>query len=137
MTADSVARPRSSEPSVPDRGERFVCSWSGGKDSCLALHRAVSHGGLPAGLMTMLIEAGGRTRNHGLATAVIEAQAASLNIPLVAVASPWSEYERRGENGEYHTVVTSGPLFRWPLDLIPRKAVLRDGYWFLDFQLRE
>ena len=42
-----------------------------------------------------------------------------------------------GEYGEYHTVVTSGPLFRKPLQLIPRDPVLLSGYWFLDFELGE
>jgi uncharacterized protein (TIGR00290 family) len=38
-----------------------------------------------------------------------------------------------GENGEYHTFVTAGPLFRKPLELIPGKKEKRDGMWFLEF----
>lgn len=40
-----------------------------------------------------------------------------------------------GENGEYHTVVTDGPVFAGPLRLQRRKRHLRDGYWFLDVSL--
>jgi uncharacterized protein (TIGR00290 family) len=220
---------------VPTPGELFVCSWSGGKDSCLAFYRAVASGAVPAYLVTMLVEEGRRTRSHGLSAAVVQAQAESLGVPLVTVASSWAEYEGRlihvlrrlskegivagvfgdidieshrrweegvcgaaglkaylplwqaprqellseflalgfearivavdsqvldqrflgrrldhplvdelsalgvdvcGENGEYHTVVTRGPLFQKSLNLIPRDVVLRSGYWFIDFALR-
>jgi diphthine-ammonia ligase len=218
----------------PAPGIPFFCSWSGGKDCCLALYRAVAHGGVPAALVSMLIEEGGRTRNHGLATAVVQAQAEALKIPLVTVPTSWPQYEERlvetvrqlasqgiqagvfgdidipphrqweenvcaqaglqaflplwqeprhhlleefldlgyearivavkdpvldpsflgksldreviaaltlagvdacGEYGEYHTVVTKGPLFRHSLQLIPGEKVLRSGYWFQDFSL--
>lgn len=38
-----------------------------------------------------------------------------------------------GENGEFHTVVTDGPLFGRPITILQGERVLRDGYWFLDF----
>jgi uncharacterized protein (TIGR00290 family) len=37
-----------------------------------------------------------------------------------------------GENGEFHTVVTGGPLFRDPIELEMRGQVLRSGCWFQD-----
>ena len=37
-----------------------------------------------------------------------------------------------GENGEYHTLVTSGPIFKRRIRLIESKTVVRDDYWFLD-----
>jgi diphthamide synthase (EF-2-diphthine--ammonia ligase) len=37
-----------------------------------------------------------------------------------------------GENGEFHTVVVDGPIFRRPVALEAREAVLRDGVWFAD-----
>jgi len=37
-----------------------------------------------------------------------------------------------GENGEFHTVVTAGPLFREPIELELRGQVLRSGCWFQD-----
>jgi len=36
-----------------------------------------------------------------------------------------------GEAGEYHTVVTDGPLFREPVAICPVARTLKDGYWFL------
>lgn len=39
-----------------------------------------------------------------------------------------------GENGEYHTVVVDGPIFRKPLSVVPgpQGVSLRDGVWFVD-----
>lgn len=39
-----------------------------------------------------------------------------------------------GENGEYHTLVVDGPLFKQKIGLKKPAKVLRDGYWFLDIQ---
>jgi diphthine-ammonia ligase len=212
----------------------LCCSWSGGKDSCLALHRALNGGGKLACLVTMFTEGGQRSRSHGLAREVLEAQAAAVGAPLVSAAAAWDEYEtafvgllrsakargadtavfgdidiprhrqweesvcrqagltaslplwqnermalldewwaagfearivvareglvdRRylgrvldrqtteelaatgvdpcGENGEFHTVVTGGPLFRNPIELRPGEQVLRSDCWFQDLAL--
>ena len=45
-----------------------------------------------------------------------------------------------GENGEYHTLVIDGPIFKRPIQLIENKTIGRDDYWFLDtikYQLGE
>ncbi len=210
------------------------CSWSGGKDSCLALDRAIRGGARPVCLATMFTEDGQRSRSHGLSRAVIEAQAASLGLPVVSRSATWDDYEsamidllaeaksrgasaavfgdidiprhrlweemvsRRaglaavlplwqedrqallaewwergftariavvreglldrsflgcvldqavangvveagvdacGENGEVHTVVVDGPLFRWPIPLRLGEQSLRSGCWFQDMSL--
>jgi uncharacterized protein (TIGR00290 family) len=41
-----------------------------------------------------------------------------------------------GEKGEYHTVVTNGPIFSEPVRLKPGEQSLHDGYWFLDVSAR-
>jgi len=69
-------------------------SWSGGKDSCLALYRAVRQGALPRLLFTMLAENGETSRSHGLAPSILEAQAAALGIPLATGRAGWDEYEK-------------------------------------------
>ncbi|MGE5579059.1 MAG: adenosine nucleotide hydrolase [Bacillota bacterium] len=74
-------------------GKRFFCSWSGGKDSCLSLYRAVQAGGIPAALLTMMTEGGERSRSHGLGTEIIRAQAGALGIPLVTRSASWGTYE--------------------------------------------
>jgi len=37
-----------------------------------------------------------------------------------------------GENGEYHTLVVDGPIFRRPLDVVIGERSLRGGLWFAD-----
>ena len=42
-----------------------------------------------------------------------------------------------GENGEFHTCVTEGPMFREPLRVQPGEVVERDGFVFADLQLED
>ena len=51
---------------TPTKGKPFFCSWSGGKDSCLALYLAIQDGAIPKALVTMLQDNGKRSRAHGL-----------------------------------------------------------------------
>jgi uncharacterized protein (TIGR00290 family) len=37
-----------------------------------------------------------------------------------------------GENGEFHTFVWDGPIFRCPVPFIVGERVERDGFWFCD-----
>ncbi len=213
------------------RANTFITSWSGGKDSCLALDRAKHSGLEPAGLFTMFMEGGERSRSHGLTHAVLRAQAEAMGLRLFTNNATWADYEgvfidawrefrlrgiptgvfgdididdhrawvervcgaadmrplhplwrapRRalleefidkgyratviaaregvldrtvlgrtldrqlidefealgidacGENGEYHTVVTDGPLFHSPVHLAQGESTLHAGVWFLD-----
>lgn len=72
----------------------FFCSWSGGKDSCLAFYHALQAGGEPRCLFTMLSEAGERSRAHALPLRILEQQAESLGIPLVSGVASWEGYEK-------------------------------------------
>ncbi len=40
-----------------------------------------------------------------------------------------------GENGEYHTFVTNGPIFKMPLKVSQGKRYKRDNTWFLEISL--
>ncbi len=207
----------------------FFCSWSGGKDSCLAFYHAVLAGGKPFGLFTALREGGEYSGSHGLPASVIQRQAELIGVPLLAKVMKKGRYtedfaavldsykekgvdtgvfgdidveehrawvedvcssagirpllplwqweraellesflnngfkamivsvrdkvmdksylgemldwqlvrelEKRnidplGERGEFHTVVTDGPLFSSPLPLQRKGQVFRDRYWF-------
>jgi diphthine-ammonia ligase len=37
-----------------------------------------------------------------------------------------------GENGEYHTLVTNGPVFQKRIRVVESKIIPRNNYWFLD-----
>lgn len=219
------------------RGLPVFCSWSGGKDSALALHEAVRGGAEPRFLVSMMVESGERSRSHGLRRELIAAQGEALGLPVRFGAASWDGYEaelrqtisagaaehgapagvfgdidierhrdwvervageaavrallplwqrdrRRlmddllaagfeavivavrdgalspdllgktidpglvgeivaagadaaGENGEYHSVVVDGPLFRHRLDLEVGEHSLRDGVWFVDLSVAE
>ncbi len=77
---------------APAINEPFCCSWSGGKDSCLALHRAAAGGVIPQVLLTLFTEDEDRTRSHGLHRSVVEAQAESLGLELRTVSTSWENY---------------------------------------------
>lgn len=74
-------------------GMRFIASYSGGKDSTLALHLAM-HAGEAMGLIVMLEEEGKRSRSHGMPPEIIQAQAAAIGLPVYAAAASWEDYEQ-------------------------------------------
>ena len=76
----------------PIKGKPFFCSWSGGKDSCLALYLAIQKGAVPRTLLTVVREDGERSRSHGLPVSVLQQQALALGIPLVVCKSRSEEH---------------------------------------------
>ena len=77
----------------PVEGLSFFCSWSGGKDSCLALYHAIQRGGIPKYLFTMMTEDHHTSRSHSLPRSLLEQQAQQLGIPIVFRSATWDEYE--------------------------------------------
>ncbi len=39
-----------------------------------------------------------------------------------------------GENGEFHTFVTAGPLFKGRIEIVDSDVTNRDGFWFVDIK---
>ena len=74
--------------------KRAFCSWSGGKDSCLALYRAQKAGFRVSHLVTMFDESGNRSRSHAVSREVMAAQVESLGLQLVTPAASWQDYEK-------------------------------------------
>ncbi|WP_141904380.1 diphthine--ammonia ligase [Lysinibacillus sp. Y5S-8] len=70
----------------------FIASFSGGKDSTLALYKA-SQVGQAVGLLVMLEEEGKRSRSHGMPPELIQAQADSIGLPVFTAAASWADYE--------------------------------------------
>jgi uncharacterized protein (TIGR00290 family) len=74
-------------------------SWSGGKDSALALHELLMDPTVELrGLLTTVTDGYDRVSMHGVRTSLVAAQAAALEIPLWSVRIPQSatneQYER-------------------------------------------
>ena len=73
---------------------KAFCSWSGGKDSCLALKRALENGYDVTHLLTMFDETGVRSRSHSVSLDVMRRQAESLGIQLITPSASWADYEK-------------------------------------------
>ena len=74
--------------------KKAFCSWSGGKDSCLALQRALREGFDVRYLLTMFDETEDRSRSHAVPRQLIQAQADALGIELVTAKASWQNYEK-------------------------------------------
>lgn len=217
------------------QGLKVTVSWSGGKDSCFALYRAVLSGLQTCFLLNFINRDVQRSMSHGVDPKLIAAQAEALEIPIVQRETTWDTYEQEfkravaelkqkgvkavvfgdidleehkdwttrvceelgvrpilplwgeapqkllnefieagfeaivvcakaeffgeewlgqkvgaefmkelhrlnkesnvhpcGEQGEYHTFVTDGPIFKQRIKIIDSEKVLREGYRFLD-----
>lgn len=77
------------------KGKRFVTSYSGGKDSALALYRALSAGLVPHALLTTYNTDQGRSWFHGIPEELLNEVSRSLGIPVRLMATTGEEYERR------------------------------------------
>ncbi|MEP1489652.1 MAG: diphthine--ammonia ligase [Algibacter sp.] len=71
----------------------FMCSWSGGKDSCYAFYKAIKLGYKPLVLLNVMNEFGDRSRSHGISKNVLETQATALDLPIHFFSSTWTDYE--------------------------------------------
>ncbi len=74
---------------------KLISSWSGGKDSCLALYKARQKGEDVLLLLNFISEEYQRCSFHGLASELMTLQAQALHIPIrqVAVPADMQEYE--------------------------------------------
>jgi len=75
--------------------ERVFASWSGGKDCCLALHRARLSGLDVRYLANTVTADGQRSCSHGMAAGVIKKQAEALGIPIFQQPTGKDDYEAR------------------------------------------
>ena len=70
-----------------------LCSFSGGKDSCLALWRAQRSGMNVRSVLVMFDESGERSRSHALPLELIRKQAAAMNLEVRIRNASWATYE--------------------------------------------
>ena len=82
--------------------EPVLLSWSGGKDSCLTLHKIRQEGRYQVrALLTVLSQTYDRISHHGVRNALLQRQARSLNLPLESVY-----LSENASNEEYETKMT-------------------------------
>ena len=73
--------------------ERHALMWSDGKDSALALDRAIRSGIVVDRLLSFYDSATRRVRFHSTRVEMLEAQAAAIGIDLHAIPTSWPEME--------------------------------------------
>jgi diphthine-ammonia ligase len=73
----------------------FLTSWSGGKDSCYAMMKAIDQDFVPKVLLNMMNENGKISRSHGLPLSILNQQAQKMQLPLEGVPATWGDYEEK------------------------------------------
>lgn len=76
---------------------KFIMSFSGGKDSTLALYRMIKKGYEPIALLTTVKKDADKSWTHGLSNKLLQQVSESLNIPLLRVECDVCEYEKEFE----------------------------------------
>jgi diphthine-ammonia ligase len=69
------------------------CSWSGGKDSCMALYKAMNRGYNVEYLLTMMSDKVNTSRSHGISSGLLFEQADRLKIKMIQKRASWEDYE--------------------------------------------
>ncbi len=76
---------------------KFVLSYSGGKDCILALYRKIQEGCTPVALLTTVKKSESETWTHGLSYDLLEQVSKSLELPIIYAECEVSEYEDKFE----------------------------------------
>ena len=77
---------------------KFVASYSGGKESALAVHKAILQGHEPILLITTYNTDAARSHFHGLTEEVLEKVSAATGIPLMLVKTSGADYVQNFES---------------------------------------
>jgi uncharacterized protein (TIGR00290 family) len=83
-------------------------------------------------LLGEMLDGGLKARIVCVDPSKLDASFAGKELAEVAKDFP-SAVDPCGENGEFHTVVHAGPMFRQPLPLESGEIVTRDGFVYADF----
>ena len=78
---------------------KFAVSFSGGKDSMLALHEMVKDGHEPVALLVMYRREAGRSWVHGIEPKLLAAISEALEIPLICCGAKAETYDADMERG--------------------------------------
>ncbi|MEM2086441.1 MAG: diphthine--ammonia ligase [Archaeoglobaceae archaeon] len=73
---------------------KAFASWSGGKDSCLALYKALQSGAEVKLLLNTITEDGLYSRSHGIRAEVLKKQAEAIGIDILQIKTSWGDYEK-------------------------------------------
>lgn len=79
------------------KGKKFIASYSGGKDSTLAVYRAISQGMEPIQLITTYNLDKDRSWFHGIPQPLLDKISKELNIPIFLIKTTGEEYAQNFE----------------------------------------
>ncbi len=104
-----------------------LCSWSGGKDSCLALHLALESGIPVTRLLTVFEPDADRSRSHALPLELLADQAAALGLELRSPRADWATYERVFVEELEHArgLAAHLPLWNWARERVVAEILAR------------
>jgi len=71
----------------------YVASWSGGKDSCFALWKAICQGVKVSGLLNFVNRNSTRVMSHSLDYKLIALQSQAIGLPILQRKVTWETYE--------------------------------------------
>ena len=77
--------------------EKFILSYSCGKDSTLSLYRLIEKGYIPVGLIVTVNKNEDKSWFHGIPSDILNKVSESLSIPLIKVNCIGEEYEKAFE----------------------------------------
>lgn len=76
---------------------KFVMSYSGGKDCMLAMYKKIQQGCEPVALITTIKKDSTESWTHGLDNKMLEVASKNLDIPIIYVECSADEYEQQFE----------------------------------------
>jgi uncharacterized protein (TIGR00290 family) len=74
--------------------KKVAVSWSGGKDSCFSLYKALQGGFQAHCLLNMINLDNKRSMSHGLDQRLLVTQAEAMGMPIIQREVTWDSYER-------------------------------------------
>ena len=140
--ASALASARERWPGICDIafGDLFLADIKAWRDAFCARLDWQPHcplfGSNTASLARTMLDGGLRARLCCVDTTQLDARFAGRDFDESLLADLPAGVDPCGENGEFHTCVSAGPMFAAPLDLHPGQTVLRDGrFAYTDFRL--
>lgn len=101
---------------------KVAVSWSGGKESCLAFHKAMVNG-FKISYILNFVSSEGRCMSHGLDSKLIDAQSKAIETPIVQWKTTWDTLPI--------------PILKKRIKILESGRMFRDGYWYLDIKRYE
>lgn len=97
VDTNELGKNMSKKTNTDTQQKKFVASFSGGKDSVLAIYRAIKLGHKPIALITTYNDDIEKSWFHNIPKSYLENVAKSLNIPLYLILTKGDDYEEKFE----------------------------------------